>query len=105
MRWIFLWGYLEDRVYRDAGPKTLNQLKQNIVREVRRIKSAVIGQVTTSVKQRARDVIAARDVWLEHVRNYWLSVKLQQNEQFLIDFVEFNWNKMYGFELSLAGTR
>ena len=57
-------------MYRDPGSETLEQLKQNIVREVQIIESAVIGQLTSSVKQRARDVIAARDAWLEHVRSY-----------------------------------
>ena len=91
-------------MYRDPGPETLEQLKQNIVREVRRIESAVISQVTSSVKQRARDVIAARGEWLEGVRNYWLSVKLRQNEQFLTISSKSIETKMYGLTLPLAGT-
>ena len=57
------------------------------------VESAVICQVSSSVTQRARDVIGACGAWIEHVRNYWLSVKLRQSEQFLIDFVEFNWSQ------------
>ena len=67
---IFLWRYLKDRVYRDPGLKTLDQLEQKNVREVWRIESALIGQVTSSVELRARDVIDAPGAWKEQLRNY-----------------------------------
>ena len=64
---FFLWGYLKNRVYRNPVLETLDKLKHNNVREVRRIESAIIGQVTSSVEQRAREVIVARGAWIEHV--------------------------------------
>ena len=34
---FFLWGYLKDRIYSNPIPRTLDQLKDNIRREIRNI--------------------------------------------------------------------
>ena len=50
----FLWGYLKDRVYRNK-PQTLQQLKENIRREVAVISNALLHCVMRSMFERAEE--------------------------------------------------
>lgn len=50
----FLWGYLKDRVYRNK-PQTLQQLKENIRREVATISNALLHRVMRSMFERAEE--------------------------------------------------
>ena len=46
---FFLWGYLKSVVYEDAVPATLEELKKNIKREVRKIKPETLRKVYNNV--------------------------------------------------------
>ena len=50
---FFLWGYLKDRVY-NAMPNSLQVLKSNIIREIRRITPETLAAVMNSTVARAR---------------------------------------------------
>lgn len=50
---FFLWGYLKDRVY-NAMPNSLQVLKRNIIREIRRITPETLAAVMNSTVARAR---------------------------------------------------
>lgn len=53
----FLWGYLKDRVYINK-PKSLDELKENIRREIRNIPQDTLKNVTANFVMRLRHVIA-----------------------------------------------
>ena len=46
---FFLWGYLESVVYEDPVPATLEEVKKNIRKEVRRIKPETLRKVYDNV--------------------------------------------------------
>ncbi|KAK3849790.1 hypothetical protein Pcinc_043469 [Petrolisthes cinctipes] len=50
---FFLWGYLTERVYVNK-PKTLEQLKENINREIREVAPETLAAVMKHVMERAR---------------------------------------------------
>ena len=65
----FLWGYLKDRVYQD-NPPTIERLKENIKREIRRIPGEMLERVIDNFNVRVAAVIQQRGAWIEHVINY-----------------------------------
>jgi len=52
----YLWGYLKYRVYRPL-PKTLDQLKANIEREIKNINKKILENVFLNLKKRCDSVI------------------------------------------------
>ena len=50
---LFLWGYLKERVYVNK-PETLEQLKENINREMREVVPETLAAVMEHVMERAR---------------------------------------------------
>ena len=50
---FFLWGYLKERVYVNK-PETLEQLKENINKEIREVRSETLEGVMVHVLERAR---------------------------------------------------
>lgn len=66
---FYLWGYLKSRVYSDPIPKTCEELKKNIRRELRRINVDTLGKVTENVLVRLQKVIVLRGGWIEHIIN------------------------------------
>ena len=65
----FLWGYLKERVYQD-NPDTIERLKENIRREIRRIPRDMLERVMNNFNVRVAAVIRQRGAWIEHVINY-----------------------------------
>ena len=65
----FLWGYLKARVYQD-NPPTIERLKENIKREIRRIPRDMMERVIDNFNVRVAAVIQQRGAWIEHVINY-----------------------------------
>lgn len=65
----FLWGYLKERKYED-NPDTIDWLKENIKREIRRIPSDILERVINNFSARVANVIQQRSAWIEHVINY-----------------------------------
>ena len=65
----FLWGYLKARVYQD-NPPTIERLKENIKREIRRIPRYMLERVIENFNVRVAAVIQQRGAWIEHVIHY-----------------------------------
>ena len=65
----YLWGYLKDRVYSN-NPQTIEALKENIRREIRRIPREMLDRVITNFNVRVGAVIQRRGSWIEHIINY-----------------------------------
>lgn len=63
---FFLWGYLKDRVYRPR-PRNLDQLKENIRREIRTIPLDTFPKVMENMASRMQAVIGRRGAYIEHV--------------------------------------
>ena len=66
---FYLWGYLKSIVYRDPVPTTLEELKKNIRREIRRINQDTLAKVYDNVLVRMQRVLARRGAWIEHLIN------------------------------------
>lgn len=66
---FFLWGYLKSVVYRDPVPKTREDLKNNIRREIRKINSETLGRVYENVLVRLQRVLGRKGAWIEHLLN------------------------------------
>ena len=60
----FLWGYLKERVYED-NPDTIERLKENIKREIRRIPNDVLDRAMDNFNVRVANVIQQRGAWIE----------------------------------------
>ena len=54
---FFLWGYLKDRIYRNPKPRTLDELKSNIRREIENIPRETFPKVMTNMTTRMQAVI------------------------------------------------
>lgn len=52
----FLWGYIKPRVY-NPMPKTIDQLKQNIEREMNKLKKDMLGKVFSNFEKRLCEVV------------------------------------------------
>lgn len=77
---IFLWGFLKSRVYSDPVPETAEQLKNNIKREVRRLKQETASSVIDNVLVRVQNLLMQKGAWFEQIINY---------ECFLIGRIKF----------------
>ena len=66
---FFLWGYLKERVYHN-NPQTIDALKENIRREIRKIPREMLDRVINNFNVRVAAVIQRRGAWIEHVINY-----------------------------------
>lgn len=64
---FFLWGYLKDRIYANPKPENLNQLKENIRREIRNINAQVFPRVMQNVAARLQKVIGLRGGYIDHI--------------------------------------
>ena len=66
---FFLWGYLKSKVYRDPIPETLEDLKDNIRREIRKINASILDKVYDNVLVRLQRVLGQRGAWIEYLIN------------------------------------
>ena len=66
---FYLWGYLKSVVYQNR-PRTTEELKRNIKREVRRIRGDVLMSVIENFLCRLQYVHGKQGAWIEHVMNY-----------------------------------
>ena len=67
---FYLWGFLKSRVYSDPYPQTLEQLKVNIEREMKKISKDTIESVVNNFSARTRHVLSKRGAWFEQIINY-----------------------------------
>ena len=66
---FYLWGALKATVYQDPIPETLEQLKINIKREIRKITPETLKKVYDNVLVRLQKVIGQRGRWIEYLIN------------------------------------
>ena len=59
--------YLSGEVYKDPAPETIQDLKRNIKREIRKINLEVLLKVCDNFVSRLQNVNAKRGVWIEHI--------------------------------------
>jgi len=64
---FFLWGYLKDRIYSNPQPRTLDQLKDNIRREINDIPQETFPKVMRNMAVRMQSVIGRHGRYVEHV--------------------------------------
>ena len=69
---FFLLGHLKERVYSDPVPKTTDQLKNNIRREVKKIKKDTIRAAMDNMLPRIQNVISRKGAWFEKSLRYQL---------------------------------
>lgn len=62
---FFLWGYLKSRVYNPI-PKTLDDLKENIEREVKKINQETLKATFLNFRKRCHLVIKAKGMHFEN---------------------------------------
>jgi hypothetical protein len=63
---FFLWGYLKQRVYKPI-PKTLDELKVNIEREIKKINEEMLKNVFENFKKRCSLIVSAEGGHFEHI--------------------------------------
>ena len=64
---FFLWGYLKDRKYCNPKSRTLDQLKDNIRKEINNIPQETFPAVMRNMAVRMQSVIGRRGGYIEHV--------------------------------------
>ncbi|KAI6647522.1 hypothetical protein LOD99_8788 [Oopsacas minuta] len=62
-------GYLKSVVYRDPVPKTLEDLKNNIRREIKKINGETLAKVYDNMLVRLQRVLGRKGAWIEHLIN------------------------------------
>ena len=65
----YLWGYLKSVVYKNE-PRTTEELKRYITREIRRITPDVLMAVIENFLCRLQYVKGKRGGWIEHIMHY-----------------------------------
>ena len=63
---FFLWGYLKSKVYSNPKPDTVDELKRNIRRAIRRVNSDTLAKVSDNFVARLKKVVSCRGAWIEH---------------------------------------
>ena len=63
---FFLWGYLKSKVFSNPKPDTVEQLKRNIRREIRRINTNTLTKVLDNFVTKLKKVVSSRGAWIEH---------------------------------------
>ena len=64
---FFSWEYLKDRIYGNTRPCTLDQLKENICREIQNVSQEIFLKVMTNMATRVQSVIGQRGAYVDHV--------------------------------------
>ena len=67
---FFLWGYLKDRVYSDPIPRTTDQLKENIKREVKKLKLEMVKAAMDNMLPRVQNLLSRKGAWFEKLLKY-----------------------------------
>jgi len=67
---FFLWGYLTDLVYSDPIPRTTDQLKENIKREVRKLKLEMVKAAMDNMLPRVQNLLSRKGAWFEKLLKY-----------------------------------
>ena len=62
---FFLWGYLKERVYLDPVPKTIEQLKNNIRREAKKLKIDMVKRAIDNMLPRVQNLLCRKGAWFE----------------------------------------
>ena len=63
--WLFLWGYLKATAYNPL-PKILNDLKQNIIRDIKKINVECLKNTFLNLEERCKKVISAGGDHIEY---------------------------------------
>ena len=62
---FFLWGFLKESVYLDLVQKTIEQLKNNIRREARKLKIDMVKRVIDDMLPRVQNLLCRKGAWFE----------------------------------------
>ena len=63
---FFLWGFLKERVYLDPVPKTIEQLKNNIRREAKKLKIDMVKRAAIdNMIPRVQNLLCRKGAWFE----------------------------------------
>ena len=62
---FFLWGFLKERVYLDPVPKTIEQLKNNIRREAKKLKIDMVKRAIDKMIPRVQNLPCRKGAWFE----------------------------------------
>ena len=62
---FFLWGFLKERVYLDPVPKTIEQLKNNIRREAKKLKIDMVKRAIDNMNSRVQNLLCRKGAWFE----------------------------------------
>lgn len=65
---FFLWGYVKDKVYKNA-PKDLSELRNEVYRVIKAIPVATLRSVMKGFEKRLRMVIATEGLHIENILN------------------------------------
>jgi len=57
---FFLWGFLKERVYLDPVPKTIEQLKNNIRREAKKLKIDMVKRAIDNMIPRVQNLLCKK---------------------------------------------
>ena len=63
--WGCLLGFLEERVYSDPVPKTIEQLKNNIRREPKKLKIDMVKRAIDNMIPRVQNLLCRKGAWFE----------------------------------------
>ena len=66
---FYLWGYLKSRVYANPVPHNTEQLKENIRREVRRIKQTTVVSAVENLLPHIQNLVFQEGSWFEQIVN------------------------------------
>ena len=69
---FFLWGYLKERVYLDPVPKTIEQLKNNIRREAKKLKIDMVKRAIDNMIPRVQNLLCRKGAWFEKLLKYYI---------------------------------
>ena len=67
---FFLWGYLKDRVYSDPIPRDIDQLKENIRKEARKINKDLVIRAIDNMLPRTQNLLSRKGAWFEKLLKY-----------------------------------
>ena len=90
---FFLWGFLKETVYSPL-PKTINELKANIMQDCEKLNSKILKPVFTNIKKRCELVLSADGGQIEinltnkisffsSFRKYIVNIKIESNFEVL----------------------
>ena len=66
----FLWVFLKSKVYTDPVPRTTEELKKNVIREVKKLKQETVNAAIDNLLPRLQNLLHKKGAWFEQIMNY-----------------------------------